>query len=61
MDAASFDPAMTARTYAPRVREDVGNGVESDVRDTPTAFINDVRNDGSSDLDTWLAAIERAA
>jgi protein-disulfide isomerase/predicted GNAT family acetyltransferase len=60
LDTAVFEGAMTAHTYAPRVREDVRSGVQSGVGGTPTFLINDTRHDDSYDLDTLLAAIERA-
>ena len=36
-------------------------GVRSDVNGTPTFFINGVRHDESYDLETLLAALERAS
>jgi protein-disulfide isomerase len=37
------------------------SGVRSGVNGTPTFYINGVRHDDSYDLDTMLAALERAA
>ena len=37
------------------------SGVRSDVNGTPTFFINGVRHDDSYDVDTLLAALQRAS
>src|SRR5262249_15356800 len=60
LDADMFVQEMTAHAYAGRVREDFMSGVRSGVNGTPTFFINGLRHDDSYDLDTLLAAIERA-
>jgi predicted GNAT family acetyltransferase len=61
LDTAAFAAAMASHTYAPRVQEDVGSGIQSGVGGTPTFFINGVRHDGGYDVETLLALIERAS
>ena len=61
LDVGQFERALSDQTYAGRVREDFLSGVRSDVNGTPTFFINSLRHDGSYDLETLLAALERAA
>jgi protein-disulfide isomerase len=60
LDTGRFERDMTEHAYAGRVREDFMSGVRSGVNGTPTFYINGVRHDDSYDLDTLLAAIERA-
>ncbi|MGD9892712.1 MAG: DsbA family protein [Dehalococcoidia bacterium] len=60
LDMAAFDAALATYAYAPRVQDDVRSGETSGVNGTPTFFINGVRHDGGYDVDTLLAAIERA-
>jgi hypothetical protein len=43
------------------VREDLMSGVRSGVNGTPTFYINGARHDGGYELETLLAALERAA
>jgi protein-disulfide isomerase len=47
--------------YLTRIREDFLSGARSGVNGTPTFFINGARHDGSWDLATLMAAIEKAA
>jgi protein-disulfide isomerase len=61
LDAARFRQEMEAHSHAARVREDFMSGVRSDVNGTPSFFVNGVRHDESYDLETLLAALERAA
>ena len=61
LDVARFRQEMEAHTHAARVREDFMSGVRSDVNGTPSFFINGVRHDESYDLETLLAALERAS
>jgi protein-disulfide isomerase len=61
LDVARFRQEMEAHTYTARVREDFMSGVRSDVNGTPTFFVNGVRHDESYDLETLLAALERAS
>ena len=44
-----------------RVREDFMSGVRSGVNGTPSFYINAARHDDSYDIETLLAALERAA
>jgi protein-disulfide isomerase len=61
LDVERFDRELTEHVHAARVREDFMSGVRSGVNGTPTFYINGVRHDDSYDLDTMLAALERAA
>ena len=61
LDVGQFERALANRIYAGRVREDFQSGVRSDVNGTPTFFINGLRHDGSYDLQTLLATLERAS
>ena len=61
LDVARFRQEMEAQTHVARVREDFMGGVRSDVNGTPSFFINGVRHDESYDLETLLAALERAS
>ena len=60
LDVARFRQDMEAHTHVARIREDFMGGVRSDVNGTPTFFVNGVRHDESYDLQTLLAALERA-
>jgi protein-disulfide isomerase len=61
LDVPRFSRELAEHPYAAHIREDFMNGVRSGVNGTPTFFINDVRHDGSFDLESLLAAIEDAA
>ena len=61
LDVARFRQETEAHTHAARVREDFMGGVRSDVNGTPSFFINGGRHDESYDLETLLAALERAS
>jgi len=61
LDIPQFEHALAEHTYAPRVHEDFLSGARSGVNGTPTFYINGRRHDGSYDLETLLAAIERAS
>ena len=61
LDLESFDKGLTEHVHAARVREDFMSGVRSGVNGTPTFYINGVRHDGSYEIETLLAALERAA
>jgi protein-disulfide isomerase len=61
LDAGAFDQALAEHVHAPRVREDFMSGVRSGVNGTPTFYINGLRHDDSYELETLLAALERAA
>jgi protein-disulfide isomerase len=60
LDVPRFTQELSARRYAPRVREDFMSGVRSGVNGTPTFFVNGVRHDGSYDFESLSAAIESA-
>jgi len=61
LDPAAFDRAMIAHAMADRVREDFMSGVRSGVNGTPTFFINELRYDGSWDVESLVAALEDRA
>jgi protein-disulfide isomerase len=61
LDVESFDRELAEHVHAARVREDFMSGVRSGVNGTPTFYVNGVRHDDSYDLETLLAALERAA
>ena len=61
LDGREFDEELAQHAHADRVREDFMSGVRSGVNGTPTFYINGVRHDDSYDLETLLAALERAA
>ena len=60
LDLERFDKDLAEHVHAARVREDFMSGVRSGVNGTPTFYINGARHDDSYDLDTMLAALERA-
>ena len=61
LDLDLFDKDLSGHVHAARVHEDFMSGVRSDVNGTPSFFVNGVRHDESYDLETLLAALERAA
>jgi protein-disulfide isomerase len=61
LDTQRIDRELAERVHAYRVREDFMSGVRSGVNGTPTFFINGVRHDGSWELPTLMAALQRAA
>jgi protein-disulfide isomerase len=61
LDVERFDKDLAGRVHAPRVREDFMSGVRSGVNGTPSFYVNGARHDDSYDLETLLAALERAA
>jgi protein-disulfide isomerase len=61
LDVATFDRELAEHVHAGRVREDFMSGVRSGVNGTPTFYIDGVRHDDSYDVETLLAALERAA
>jgi len=61
LDGPTFDDALAQHVYAGRVHEDFMSGVRSGVNGTPTFYINGTRHDDSYELETLLAALERAA
>jgi hypothetical protein len=61
LDLELFDQELAEHVHAERVREDFISGVRSGVNGTPTFYINGVRHDDSYEIETLLAALERAA
>ena len=61
LDMEQFDRAITGRVYTGKVREDLQSGIESDVKGTPTYFINGVKHNNSGELGVLLEAVERKA
>jgi protein-disulfide isomerase len=61
IDVERFDKDLAEHVHAPRVREDFMSGVRSGVNGTPSFYVNGTRHDDSYDLETLLAALERAA
>jgi protein-disulfide isomerase len=61
LDVERFDKELAEHVHAARVREDFISGVRSGVNGTPTFYINGTRHDDSYDVETMVAALERAA
>ena len=61
LDIERFDQELADHVHAERVHEDFMSGVRSGVNGTPTFYINEARYDRHYDLETLLAALERAA
>jgi protein-disulfide isomerase len=61
LDIDLFDKELAEHVHAPRVREDFMSGVRSGVNGTPSFYVNGTRHDDSYDLETLLAALDRAA
>jgi protein-disulfide isomerase len=61
LDVELFDKELAEHVHAERVHEDFMSGVRSGVNGTPTFYINGARYDDSYDIETLLAALERAA
>jgi protein-disulfide isomerase len=61
LDVESFGSELAEHVHAERVREDFMSGVRSGVNGTPTFYINGVRHDDTYDLETMIAALEKAA
>ena len=61
LDVEQFDRDLAEHVHAARVREDFMSGVRSGVNGTPGFYINGARHDDSYDVETLLAALERAS
>jgi protein-disulfide isomerase len=61
LDVERFDRELAEHVHAERVHEDFMSGVRSGVNGTPTFYMNGVRQDDSYDVETLVAALERAA
>jgi protein-disulfide isomerase len=57
LDLVKFNTDMSSHVHAGRIREDFLSGVRSGVNGTPTFYINEVRYDGSFDLETLLKTL----
>jgi protein-disulfide isomerase len=60
MPQAALRDALTARTYAEKVRGDFIGGVRSGVNGTPTFFVNGLRHDGAYSFSALAMAINAA-
>jgi protein-disulfide isomerase len=60
LSQAALRDALTARTYAEKVRNDFIGGVRSGVNGTPCFFINGLRHDGSHTFSALALAISAA-
>jgi protein-disulfide isomerase len=61
LDPASLQEAWASHRFFPRVKEDFASGLASEVKGTPTFFINGSRHDGAWDPSSLGEALERAA
>ncbi len=61
LDVERFETELAEHVHAGRVHEDFLSGVRSGVNGTPTFYINGVRHDDSYEIETLLAALQRAA
>lgn len=57
LDLARFKNDMFTHVHAARVREDFLSGVRSGVNGTPTFYIDNIRYNGSWDLETLLETL----
>ena len=60
LDIDQFTKDMNSDEVAKKVQTDIMGGIKSGVNGTPTFFINSIRFDGPSDLDSLLEAIDLA-
>ena len=60
LDVELFGKELGEHVHAARVHDDCMSGVRSGVNGTPTFYINGVRHDESYEIETLLAALERA-
>ncbi len=60
LDVELFDQELVDHVHAERVHEDFMSGMRSGVNGTPTFYINGARHDDSYEIETLLAALERA-
>jgi len=57
LDAARVETELATHVHRERVREDLMNGMQSGVRETPTFSIDGIKYDGPPDLQAMLAVI----
>ena len=60
LNLTKFNIDMSSHAHAGRIREDFLSGVRSGVNGTPTFYINEIRYNGSLDLETLLEALRSA-
>ena len=60
LNLAKFNIDMSSHVHAVRIREDFLSGVQSGVNGTPTFYINEIRYDGSFDLEILLKTLRSA-
>lgn len=60
LDMDQFTKDMNSDEVAKKVQTDIMGGIKSGVNGTPTFFINGIRFDGPSELDSLLEAIDLA-
>jgi protein-disulfide isomerase len=60
IDVGAFEDALESHACLPRIRDDFFGGVRSGVFRTPCLFINGKRYDGSLNLRSLMATLERA-
>lgn len=60
LDLKSFTHDLRTHVNVPRIRADFMSGVKSGAQGTPAFYINGVRHDGSWDLSSLIAAIDRS-
>ena len=58
LDLVRFKSDMSKYVHAARVREDLLSGVRSGVNGTPTFYIDNIRYNGSWDLETLLETLK---
>jgi protein-disulfide isomerase len=61
LDLEAFGSELANRVHAPKVQDDLMTGVRSDVKGTPSFYINGMRHDGAWDLATLMAALQEEA
>lgn len=61
LDGELIAKELDEHLHATRVHDDFLSGVRSGVNGTPTFYINGVKHDGAYEMETLLAALERAA
>ncbi|WP_151759076.1 DsbA family protein [Dictyobacter vulcani] len=60
LDRAKIQQALDNHTYTSRIKEEISSGTRSGVNGTPTFFINGQRHNAAYDVETLLAAINKA-
>lgn len=60
LDISTFNRDFLARKYSSRIDEDIQSGKNSEVKTTPTFFINGDHYAGDWDLDSLMSALDEA-